>query len=166
GARVIVDRMEDYGVSISKITHCGGIAEKSDLVNQIYADILGRRIRISGSPQTCALGAAIFGSIVGGAHRSVHAAQKSMVTFKDTEYAPRREARAVYDDLFGLYRVLHDAMGDVGGPEAAKIGTVMPRLLEIQERARARASNATSSASKKKTTRKTKKQAGRKKARA
>ncbi|MCA9298558.1 MAG: ribulokinase, partial [Phycisphaerales bacterium] len=33
GARVIVDRMEDYGVKISKITHCGGIAEKSALVN-------------------------------------------------------------------------------------------------------------------------------------
>lgn len=138
GSRVIVDRMEEYGVAVSTITHCGGIAEKSNLVNQIYADVLGRKIRISGSPQTCALGAAIFGSIVGGAHKSVKSAQKAMVTFKEKVYEPRRAERAVYNELFALYRVLHDAMGDVGGVDAAKIGRVMPELLAIQERARDR----------------------------
>lgn len=141
GARVIVERMEEFGVAVSKITHCGGIAEKSDLVNQIYADVLGRKIRISGSPQTCALGAAIFGSIVGGVHPNVKVAQKAMVDFKETTYTPRRAARTVYDELFALYRVLHDAMGGVGGPNAEKIARVMPELLEIQERARAQKSH-------------------------
>lgn len=142
GARMIVERMEEYGVSISKITHCGGIAEKSELVNQVYADVLGRKIRISGSPQTCALGAAIFGSIVGGAHKTAKSAQRAMVTFKETEYSPRRTARAVYDELFGLYRALHDALGGVGGAEADRIGAVMPGLLAIQERARAKKAKA------------------------
>ena len=142
GARVIVERMEAYGVSIRTITHCGGIAEKSGLVNQIYADVLGRKVRISGSPQTCALGAAIFGSIVGGAHKSVKAAQRSMVSFKDEVYTPRRAERSVYDELFALYGILHDAMGGVGGSLAEQTGRVMPELLAIQERARAKKARA------------------------
>ena len=138
GARMIVERMEEYGVSISRITHCGGIAEKSDLVNQIYADVLGRKIRVSGSPQTCALGAAIFGSIVGGAHKSAKSAQRAMVSYRETVYAPRRAERAAYDELFALYRVLHDALGGVAGSSQEHLGRVMPELLALQERARSK----------------------------
>jgi len=41
--------MEEYGVKISQIVNCGGIADKSALVMQIYADVHGRPMKISRS---------------------------------------------------------------------------------------------------------------------
>ncbi len=44
------------------------------------------------------------------------------------------DAQAVYDELYGLYRELHDTFGGV--PHAqADLGTLMKRLLAIKERA-------------------------------
>ncbi|MEZ8221504.1 ribulokinase, partial [Candidatus Fervidibacteria bacterium JGI MDM2 JNZ-1-D12] len=66
GARVIMERFEEYGVKINRIIACGGIPEKNPLVMQIYADVLNRTIEIARSSQTCALGAAIAGAVVAG----------------------------------------------------------------------------------------------------
>ena len=51
-------------------------AEKNPLVMQIYADVCNRPMKISRSAQTCALGAALFGAVAGGAYRSAEAAQQ------------------------------------------------------------------------------------------
>ena len=53
----------------SEVVNCGGIAEKNPFVMQIYADVCNRPMKISRSAQTCALGAAIFGAVVGGAYK-------------------------------------------------------------------------------------------------
>ena len=53
GARIIMERFEEYGVSVKEVINCGGIAEKSPLVMQIYADVTGRPMKISRSAQTC-----------------------------------------------------------------------------------------------------------------
>ncbi len=55
-------------MTVNEVVNCGGIAEKNPLVMQIYADVCNRPMKISRSAQTCALGAAIFGAVVGGAH--------------------------------------------------------------------------------------------------
>src|SRR5262249_41735819 len=86
GALKIIARMEPYGVAIDEVVNCGGISEKSPLTMQVYADVTGRPMKVSRSAQTCALGAAIFGSVVGGAHRSVQAAQSAMCGVKDRVY--------------------------------------------------------------------------------
>ena len=59
GALTIINRLEEYGVRIKEIINCGGIAEKNPMLMQIYADVMGREMKISQSEQTCALGAAI-----------------------------------------------------------------------------------------------------------
>ena len=59
GALTIINRFEEYGVKIRQVVNCGGIAEKSPLVMQIYADVTGRPMKMSRSAQTCALGSAI-----------------------------------------------------------------------------------------------------------
>ncbi|MEM8737037.1 MAG: ribulokinase [Planctomycetota bacterium] len=138
GARIIIDRFEDFGVKIDRIINCGGIAEKSPMVMQAYADILNRPMHVSRSGQTCALGAAIFGAVVGRAHPTTAHAIAAMTGVKDTVYSPRPAAVAVYDELFGLYQTLHDAMGNV--PAAPPVGQVMPRLMDLRDRVRQSAS--------------------------
>ena len=134
GARVIIERFEEFGVSVREIVNCGGIAEKSPVVMQIYANILGRPMKISRSGQTCALGAAIAGAVAGGVYRDVPAAQKAMTGVKDTVYKPQAKAVKVYNQLFKLYRELHDAFGLPEGP--AKLNHVMKELLVIRDAAR------------------------------
>lgn len=134
GALAIVNRFEEYGVKIDRVVNCGGIAEKSGFVMQIYADVLNRPMQVSRSGQTCALGAAIFGSIVGGVHADADAAVSTMTGIKDKLYTPNPDAVAVYAELFELYSQLHDAFGGV--TEAAALSGVMPRLLDLRDRAR------------------------------
>ena len=45
GARVIMERFEEYGQNVEQIINCGGISVKNPLVMQIYADIMGRPAR-------------------------------------------------------------------------------------------------------------------------
>ena len=90
GALTIINRLEEYGVKVKEVVNCGGIAEKNPLVMQIYADVCNRPMKISRSAQTCALGAAIFGAVAGGAYKTVQAAQRKMTGVKETVYKPSR----------------------------------------------------------------------------
>ncbi len=111
GAKKIIDRLEEYGIHIEDIINCGGIAEKNPLFMQIYADVLNRKMRITGSGEACALGSAIFGAVAGGGYPSVEAAQEKICTCKDVEYLPDPENVAIYQELFELYSELHDSFG-------------------------------------------------------
>ena len=71
GALTIINRFEEYGVKVREVVNCGGIAEKNPFVMQIYADVCNRPMKISRSAQTCALGAAIFGAVAGGAYKTL-----------------------------------------------------------------------------------------------
>jgi L-ribulokinase len=134
GALTIIMRFEEYGVKVEQIVNCGGIAEKNPLVMQVYADVTGRPMKVSRSAQTCALGAAIAGAVVGGAHRNYGDAQKAMTGLRRRIYRPDPEAHAVYRELYGLYRRLHDAFGT--REWQGNLYDVMKRLIEIRSRAR------------------------------
>ncbi|MBL9126916.1 MAG: ribulokinase, partial [Verrucomicrobiales bacterium] len=88
GALTIIRRFEEYGVPVSQIINCGGIAEKNPVVMQIYADVTGRPMKVSRSAQTCALGAAVAAAVVGGVYRDLPAAQRRMTGLKSTVYKP------------------------------------------------------------------------------
>lgn len=140
GARVIIDRFEEYGVKIKEVVNCGGIAEKNPMVMQIYADICNCPMKISRSAQTCALGSAIFGAVVGGAYKSAETASRKMTGSKPKVYRPIKKNAAVYEELYQLYRRLHDSFGLPEHSES--LGDVMKRLIEIRDRARKGASRA------------------------
>jgi len=131
GALVIIERMEEYGATVQEIVNCGGIAEKNALAMQIYADVCNRPMKIAKSAQTCALGAAMFASVVGGAHRNIVEAQQAMGGVKDIVYHPNPEAVAVYQKLFRLYKQLHDAFGGKGS--VCDLGGVMKELIAISK---------------------------------
>ena len=137
GARAIVERMREYGVPIERVVCCGGIAEKNDLFMQIYADVLGQPMLIAGSPQTPALGAAVAAAVTAGAAAGGYAAwtdaQDRMTTLKAKRFEPREDPRRVYDELYAVYRELHDAFGGVAGAPDT-LGSIMKRLLAVKER--------------------------------
>jgi L-ribulokinase len=137
GARAIVGRLEDFGVEVDQVVCCGGIAEKNDLFMQIYADVLGRPMLLAGSPQTPALGAAIAAAVAAGpgegGYGTFEEAQAAMTSLRDRRFDPDPNARAVYDELFGMYMTLHDTFGGVVDTPR-ELGTVMKRLLALRDR--------------------------------
>ena len=134
GALTIINRFEQYGVKVNEVINCGGIAEKNPLVMQIYADICNRPMKISRSAQSCALGAAIFGAVVGGAYRTVRAAQRKMTGVKATVYRPIRANVRTYRELSAIYTDLHDAFGT--DTRDGAMGGAMKKLIAIRDRVR------------------------------
>ena len=137
GARMILERLEEYGVPVNRIVCAGGIAEKNPLLMQIYADVTGREMLISRSSQTCALGGAIAASVVAGLENGGYAdfpsAQAAMSGVKDETYVPDDVNRALYDTLFEEYRKIHDSFGGVAKVDLS--GT-MKSLLRVKDEMR------------------------------
>jgi L-ribulokinase len=115
GTRVIIETFEAHGLPIREVVACGGLAEKSPLIMQIYADVTGRRFKLSASDQTPALGSAMFGAVAagaaGGGHPTIEDAARAMARLKDGGYEPIPENVAVYDQLYREYLRLHDYFG-------------------------------------------------------
>jgi L-ribulokinase len=111
GARMIIERYKEYGVPIERVINCGGISTKSPMTMQIYADVLGCTMEVSDNSQSCALGAAMAGAVVGGVFRDFGKATEAMTSLSDIVYEPIPENQAVYDRLFVLYKQLHDLFG-------------------------------------------------------
>ena len=130
GTRKIIENFEENGVTVDEFYASGGIAEKSAFVMQIYADIIRKPIKISGSAQGPALGAAIFGAVAAGkkngGYDSVYDAARMMGKLKNITYLPNEENAKVYDKLYAEYSTLHDYFG-TGGND------VMKRLKEIKK---------------------------------
>jgi L-ribulokinase len=134
GALTIINRFEEYGVKISSVVNCGGIAEKSPLTMQIYANVTGRPMKVSRSAQTCALGSAVAAAVVAGAHKNFATAQKAMTGLKPKIYKPDPKAHAVYRELYAIYKKLHDAFGT--REWNGNLHDVMKQLIDIRSRAR------------------------------
>ncbi|MFC1652785.1 ribulokinase [Planctomycetota bacterium] len=136
GARMIRDRMVEYGVSIERVINCGGIAIKNPMLMQIYADVLNCPMQISASEQTCALGSAMAGAVVAGVYRDFSQAAEAMTGIREEQYTPRLDNVAVYEKLFGLYKHLHDLFGT--NDYAENQHEVMKELIAIREEQRGR----------------------------
>ena len=135
GARIIINRFEEYSVMVEEVIACGGIAEKNPLLMQIYADIFERPIKVSRSSQTCALGAAMFGAVVAGKERggykSTEEAIEHMSGVKPTVYYPDKERSRVYRRIFKLYQQLHEIFGTE--QYSGNLHHVMKELLTIKK---------------------------------
>ncbi len=133
GALTIINRMEEHGVKIDEVVNTGGLSLKNATLMQIYADVLGRPMRVSKSEQTCALGAALFGAVAAG-HAELSDLQSRVVEYTDTIYEPIPENQAVYAQLYELYKTLHDAFGKTGW--SGSLDHVMKDLINIRENQR------------------------------
>lgn len=124
GLRVILENYEQHGVSVGDICAAGGIALKNPILMQIYADILGRPLTVSGCKQAGARGCAIYAAVAAGAFGDIHAASEALRQPVAATYRPIPEHVAIYEKLFAEYKILHDYFG--------KENAVMDRLRALQ----------------------------------
>lgn len=110
GALKIINRLEESGTEVKEVVCCGGLANKNDLMMQIYADVTGRPIKIAPTEQTCAVGAAISAASAF-IPDSMTVCKEKMTVQPDKVFQPAEEAKAVYAKLFKLYEDLHDSFG-------------------------------------------------------
>ena len=111
GLKVIVEQYENSGIKINNICAPGGIAQKDEMMMQIYADVLDREIRIAGSTQAGALGSAIYASVAAGIYTDVKTAAEKLSKPDIKTYKPIKQNVKAYRLLYKEYKILHDYFG-------------------------------------------------------
>lgn len=115
GTRKIIENFEKYDVPVDALFATGGISQKNPMMMQIYADVTRCPIKIAGSENGSALGAAVFGALAAGSecggYDSIFDATRVMANLKDLTYVPNEENALVYDKLYAEFDHLHDLFG-------------------------------------------------------
>jgi L-ribulokinase len=129
GTRVIVEAFAANRVPVRAIVATGGLPDRNKLLMQIYADVTGRPIRVAGTRQGGAFGAAMHAAVAAGraagGYDTIAEAAAAMARLRADEYIPNPAATQVYDRLFTEYLALHDYFGRGGND-------VMKRLKDIR----------------------------------
>jgi L-ribulokinase len=105
--RVILERMEEHGVPVRRIINGGGIPQKNAVLNQVYANVMGKPILVPKTDVT-SLGSAIFAFLAAGTFRTVEEAQDALCpdhTVIEPQPAP------AYGPLYLLYKKLYFSFG-------------------------------------------------------
>jgi len=132
--RIILDRMREHGVPIRRVIHGGGIPQKNEVLNRVYASVLNLPVLVPETPIT-SLGSAIFAFMACGEFESIDAAQKALCPkYRTVEPDPRDVA--TYERLYAIYRELYFAMGRPES-EPVAVGGVLPTLRAIAAEVRA-----------------------------
>lgn len=125
--RVILDRMAAHGVHIRRVINAGGIPQKNDVLNRVYANVLGRPVLVP-SKSVTSLGSAIFAFLAAGTFKTVEEAQDKICAPNKT-FEPDKSEQPVYAELHGLYSKLYFGLGQPGGA----LGDVLPKLIQLAE---------------------------------
>ena len=124
--RVILDRMSEYGAPTQRVINGGGVPQNNPVLNQVYANVLGRPVLVP-SGKVTGLGSAIFAFMAAGAFKSIDEAQNKICP-KHTVYEPQPETQDTYASLYGLYRKIYF---EFGSPDRPAFGEVLPKLIQI-----------------------------------
>lgn len=116
--RRILDAFQTERIPVTELIAVGGLAERSPLLLQIYADVTRRPIALAATGNASAFGAAMLGAVAAGMDRGGHAsfaeAARAMAHLKPQRVAPRQEAADAYDILYRDWLELHDHFGRGG----------------------------------------------------
>ena len=107
--RIILERLQEYGVPIDRVINAGGIPQRNEALNRIYASVLGKPILVP-EADTTSLGSAIFAFVVAGAFKSVEEAQQAVSPSHRVREPVPRDVRT-YQDLYAQFRDLYFAFG-------------------------------------------------------
>lgn len=111
GTKVIVETFAQSGLAIDRIVASGGIAEKDEMLMQIYADVLNRPIAVSCAKSSGALGSAMYAAVAAGIYENISEASRALSVKEEICYTPIQENVRIYDRLYEEYRLLHDYFG-------------------------------------------------------
>jgi L-ribulokinase len=125
--RVILDRMGEHGVNIKRVINAGGIPQKNDVLNRVYANVLGRPVLVP-AKSVVSLGSAIFAFLAAGTFKTVEEAQQKICP-PHKVYEPQKPEQDVYDELHALYSELYFALGQ---PNQG-LGNILPQLIRLAE---------------------------------
>lgn len=120
---LIIDRMSSGGTEFTRVINAGGIPQKNDVLNQVYADVLGREVHVP-ERSPVGVGACVFAAMAAGAFAGLTEAQAAMCP-PTRVFAPRPETAEAYAELTGLFRDVYFAFGE-GQP--CELGHVLPAL--------------------------------------
>jgi L-ribulokinase len=126
--RVILDRMAESGVHIKRVINGGGIPQKNDVLNQVYANVLALPVLVP-NKSVVSLGSAIFAFLAAGTFKTVEEAQQKICPSHKV-YEPVLSESRVYGEIYPLYRKLYFALGD---PAKGAMGEVLPSLIKTTE---------------------------------
>ncbi|GAB4239838.1 MAG: ribulokinase [Acidobacteriota bacterium] len=131
--RIILDRLQEHGVTIRRVINGGGIPQRNDVLNQVYANVFQKPVLVPRQPVT-SLGSAIFAFLAAGTFSSIEEAQRALCP-DYREVSPDPRAAETYDLLYELFRELYFGLGR---PDAAPVavGRVLPELRRIAASAR------------------------------
>ncbi|MGO9228541.1 MAG: ribulokinase [Bryobacteraceae bacterium] len=131
--RVILERLEQQGVPVRRVINGGGIPQRNPVLNQVYANVLGKPVLVPAGDVT-SLGSAIFAFLAAGMFRSIEAAQEALCpAYRTVEPAP--DAVAIYAEIYPLYRRLYFSFGEKQS-KPVEIGGILPELRAIAARSR------------------------------
>ena len=126
--RIILERMAEHGVRIDRVINAGGIPQKNEVLNRVYANVLKKPVLVPAGIPT-SLGSGIFALMAAGAYKTIEEAQAAVcLPFRTVEPDPK--ASAIYDRLYPLYRDVYFALG-TGNAKPLTLGRVLPELRKI-----------------------------------
>jgi L-ribulokinase len=131
--RIILERMAEYGVRVDRVINAGGIPQKNDVLNQVYANVLNKPVMVPAGIPT-SLGSGIFALLAAGAYKTIEEAQDAVCLPLRT-VQPDPKAAAVYEQLYPHYRDVYFALGRRDA-EPVALGRVLPELRKIAAQAR------------------------------
>jgi L-ribulokinase len=108
--RIIIERMEEYGVPVERIINAGGIPQKNATLNRVYANILNKPVLVPERDVT-SLGSAIFAFLAAGTFKTVEEAQAALSPGY-TVVEPDASEADVYSRMYPLFRDLYFALGE------------------------------------------------------
>ena len=125
--RVILDRLGEYGVPTHRVINGGGIPQNNPVLNQVYANVLGKQVLVP-STKVTGLGSAIFAFLAAGSFPTISDAQKQVCPTYSV-FNPKPETKDTYDRLYECYRQIYF---DFGQPKADSLfGNVLPTLIQV-----------------------------------
>jgi L-ribulokinase len=126
--RIILERMAEHGVRIDRVINAGGIPQKSEVLNRIYANVLNKPVLVPAGIPT-SLGSGIFALLAAGAYKTIEEAQAAVcLPLRTVE--PDARAAATYEQLYRHYRDVYFAMGRRHA-DPGELGSVLPELRRI-----------------------------------
>ena len=107
--RDVIERFGEMGLGRGEIRVVGGGAA-SDVWMQIKADVTGRPVHRVMVKEATALGAALLAGVAAGTFTDLRDAVERSVTLADEPFTPDPANRSRYDEDYGRYRRLYDAI--------------------------------------------------------